>query len=168
MERQRNRGGAQRRGGLIRHREATTLLAQHPATLGQLPERSLTFVRADIRMNPSRFVILFFCDFAATPRNLSSRTISPYVRDDRVRCHLKILLIQFSSPAVALRGCKKISRCPSTGSGRAAKYSNFHCGTPLVVSMSNHERIFSQPLRINAARNLSPSTFPLSACSQSQ
>ena len=40
-------------------------------------------------------------------------------------------------------------------SGRAAKYLNFHCGTPLVVSLSNHERIFSQPLRINSARNLS-------------
>jgi len=46
-----------------------------------------------------------------------------------------------------LRGCEKISRCPATVSGRAAKYLKFHCGTPLVVSMSNQERIFSQRLR---------------------
>jgi hypothetical protein len=25
---------------------------------------------------------------------------------------------------------------------------NFHCGIPLVVSVSNHERIFSQPLSL--------------------
>jgi hypothetical protein len=30
---------------------------------------------------------------------------------------------------------------------------NFHCGTPLVVSMSSHERIFTS-LRINSERNL--------------
>jgi hypothetical protein len=30
------------------------------------------------------------------------------------------------------------------GSGRAAKCLNLHCAIPFVVSVSNHERIFSQ------------------------
>src|SRR5919106_1822762 len=42
------------------------------------------------------------------------------------------------------RSCEKISRCPSTCSGRTAKYSNFHMPHPFVVRLSNHERIFSQ------------------------
>src|SRR5919106_1860717 len=42
------------------------------------------------------------------------------------------------------RSCEKISRCPSTFSGRTAKYSNFYMPHPFVVRLSNHERIFSQ------------------------
>src|SRR5919106_5640964 len=44
------------------------------------------------------------------------------------------------------RSCEKISRCPSTCSGRTAKYSNFHMPHLFVARLSNHERIFSQLL----------------------
>src|SRR5918996_2047757 len=58
------------------------------------------------------------------------------------------------------RSCEKISRCPSTCSGRTAKYSNFHMPHPFVVRLSNHERIFSQ-LPFCKGRIFSGSTQPL-------
>jgi SAM-dependent methyltransferase len=49
-----------------------------------------------------------------------------------------------TNPLVVSRSCEKIGRCPSTGSGRTARYPNFHMRHPFVVRLSNHERIFSQ------------------------
>ena len=53
------------------------------------------------------------------------------------------------------RTWENIANCPSTGSGRTAKYLNFCLRHPFVVSLSNHERIFSQ-LPLLQRENLRP------------
>lgn len=45
-----------------------------------------------------------------------------------------------------LTGCEKILKRSSTSSGRTGKYLNLRLRFSFVVSLSNHERIFSQPL----------------------
>ena len=82
--------------------EATTLLAHPPATIGQVTERSLSFVGFvgnDSRTNRSPLVHFVWYHFQTKPRKLSSTRISHSVRDERVRYRSKILLIQFSRAA---------------------------------------------------------------------
>lgn len=76
--------------------EATTLLPHSPATIGQVTERSLSFVGDDSRTNRSRLVHFVWYHFETKPRKLSSTRISRSVRDERVRYRSRILLIVFA------------------------------------------------------------------------
>src|SRR5688572_33316093 len=78
--------------------EATTLLPHPPATIGQVTERSLSFVGNDSRTNRSLLVDFVLYHFETKPRKLSSTRISRSVRDERVAAARRFCKFSFRAP----------------------------------------------------------------------